>query len=474
VRLPPILDSITWRITLGFSVLAGIIFLLVALLIHASAAHHFEGQDRQAWEGKLELIGHILDDWHSTSDGAAVYELLDDAMVGHHSLLVRVEDPRSGFRFLSGHADIPALAAEALPALEAKGALVPVAWTRANASFRGVATLVSTGQAGHAMQVTVASDTSHHTQVLTAFDFQLALICGVALLVMAWLAWLTTRRGLAPIGDMTHVTENISAHHLQERLAITRVPVELRPLAEAFNSMLDRLSDSLQRLTDFSSDLAHELRTPISNLMMQTQVSLSKPRTAEEYREVLYSSLEEYEYLARMIGDMLFLAKADHGLIIPHRETIALEEEVGALFEFYEALAAERGVRLTHRGAARILGDRLMVRRAVGNLLANAIRYTPRAGEIRVDLTASEENVAVCVENPGPAIPPEQMVRLFNRFYRGSPSRQRVDEGAGLGLAICQSIVRAHGGDVSVVSFAGTTRFVLMFPPESAAAAASG
>jgi two-component system heavy metal sensor histidine kinase CusS len=474
VRRLPVLNSITWRITLGFSVLAGVIFLSVALVIHAAAAHHFEGQDRQAWEGKLELIGHILHDWHSVDDAAAVHELLDDAMVGHHSLLVRVEDPHSGFRFLSGHARIPALTADTLPTREQDRAFMPVAWTGDRASFRGMAALVATGQPGHAMQVTVASDTSRYTQILTTFDYQLAMICGAALLVMAWLAWLTTRRGLAPIGAMAHVAESISAHHLQERLATAQVPVELRPLAEAFNGMLDRLSDSLQRLTDFSSDLAHELRTPISNLMMQTQVSLSNPRTADEYREVLYSSLEEYEHLARMIGDMLFLAKADHGLIIPHRETILLEEEVSALFEFYEALAAERGVRLARGGDGVIHGDRVMVRRAIGNLLANAIRFTPRTGEIRVDLTASQDHVAVCVANPGTTIPPEQMSRLFNRFYRGSPSRQRVEEGAGLGLAICQSIVRAHGGDVSVVSLAGMTRFVMTFPREPTAPVTPG
>lgn len=446
--------------------LAAVIFVSVALVIHVSVRHHFEGQDRKAWEGKLELIGHILDDWRTSEDATAVFEQLSDAMVGHHSLLVRVEDPMTGFRFVSGHADIPPLSGATLPTADALGAFRPIAWSGANASYRGIATLVPTGQRGHPMQVTVASNTSQHEEILTAFDYQLALICGVALLIMAGLSMVTTRRGLAPIGDMAQVAENISAQRLTDRLAPQRVPEELRPLAVAFNAMLDRLSDSLQRLTDFSSDLAHELRTPISNLMMQTQVSLSKPRTAEEYREILYSSLEEYEDLARMVGDMLFLAKADHGLIIPHREVIALEEEVSALFEFYEALAAERSVKLSQRGRAHIQGDRVMVRRAIGNVLTNAIRFTPRDGTIRVDLTTSPEAVTVSVENPGPTIPPDQIVRLFNRFYRGSSSRQRTDEGAGLGLAICQSIVRAHGGDVSVASFAGMTRFVLRFPSD--------
>lgn len=458
----PILNSIAWRITWLFTLLAAVIFVSVALVIHVSVGHHFEGQDRKLWEGKIELIAHILNDWESADDNIQVHRLLSDAMVGHHSLLVRVQDTAAGFMFTSGHAEIPVDHTDE-KSIRA-GLFQPIEWNGANASFRGVVTKVPTGMIGHEMVVHLASDTSHHENFLTSFDYQLTLICGVALLLMAGLARLATKRGLLPIGVMASVAENISAQRLQERLPAAQTPEELRPLAQAFNGMLDRLSDSLQRLTDFSSDLAHELRTPISNLMMQTQVCLSKQRSAEQYREILYSNLEEYEHLARMIAEMLFLAKADHGLIIPNREVINLSEEVGALLEFYEALAAERGVRLEQHGEGTIQGDRLMIRRALGNLIANAIRYTPQSGAIRVTTRSAVQGISITVENPGPTIPPDQIVRLFDRFFRGNASRQRTDEGVGLGLAICQSIVRAHGGDVSVASFDGMTRFVMQFP----------
>ena len=161
---------------------------------------------------------------------------------------------------------------------------------------------------------------------------------------------------------MAVVAEGISAQQLQQRLASESVPLELQPLARAFNAMLDRLGDSLQRLSEFSSDLAHELRTPINNLMTQTQVSLAKPRTAQDYQEVLYSSLEEYERLARMISDMLFLAKADNGLMMPNQQTIELSAEIDALLEFYDALAAEKAIHLYRVGHGVILGDSLMNR----------------------------------------------------------------------------------------------------------------
>ncbi|TDR45638.1 two-component system heavy metal sensor histidine kinase CusS [Tahibacter aquaticus] len=465
-RLPP-LSSIAWRITLLYTTLAAGIFITVALLIHASVEHHFESQDRKAWEGKLELVGHILETWRTPANDELIFRTLADAMVGHHSLLVRVEDPAGTFRFASGHAEIPVGPGAWRPARDANVPFQPIAWDGANASFRGVVTWVPTGSKGHDMLVYLASDTSHHQDFLTSFDYQLALICGIALLLMSVLAWVATRRGLLPIRDMADVAESISAQRLHQRLSDAEIPVELRPLAQAFNAMLDRLSDALQRLTDFSSDLAHELRTPISNLMMQTQVSLSKPRRAEDYREILYSNLEEYEHLARMIADMLFLAKADHGLIIPSREVVTLSSEVAALFEYYDALASERRVGLVQHGEGHIHGDRVMLRRALGNLLTNAIRYTPDGGAIVVCVSTSTSAVTITIENPGPTIPPDQIVRIFDRFYRGNASRQRTEEGAGLGLAICQSIVQAHGGDVSVVSFGGITRFAVQFPADA-------
>ena len=151
---------------------------------------------------------------------------------------------------------------------------------------------------------------------------------------------------------MTRVAQRITASRLHDRLPMASLPTELVDLATAFNGMLARLEDSFRRLSEFSSDLAHELRTPIGSLMTQTQVALSRTRSAEEYREVLYSNSEEYDRLARMIADMLFLAKADNGLIVPRSETVDLAVEVRELFEFYDALAEDRAVRLALAGEA--------------------------------------------------------------------------------------------------------------------------
>jgi two-component system heavy metal sensor histidine kinase CusS len=233
--------------------------------------------------------------------------------------------------------------------------------------------------------------------------------------------------------------------------------------------MLERLQDAFKRLSDFSSDIAHELRTPISNLMTETQVALSRTRDATSYRATLESNAEEYERLARMIADMLLLAKAEYGQmgdwITAHGERVDLAQEVHNLFDFYEALAEDQGVRLELQGECQVWGDRLMLRRAVSNLLSNALRYTPRGGAVRVVLGVEGERALLVVENPGPTIDATHLTRLFERFYRADPSRQQATgEGTGLGLAITQAVVQAHGGSIQVSSDNGLTRFSMELP----------
>ena len=183
---------------------------------------------------------------------------------------------------------------------------------------------------------------------------------------------------------MAKVAEGISAQHLSERLEVDNTPTELKSLAVAFNDMLDRLETAVEKLSDFSSDLAHEIRTPINNLMTQTQVCLSRSRDINTYQEVLFSNLEEFERLARMISDMLFLAKAEHGLHLPNLKQVDLVKEVSALFDFYDAIAAEKSISLEQKGYGVVNGDPSMLRRALSNLLSNAIKYGKTESVVRI------------------------------------------------------------------------------------------
>lgn len=457
-------QSITFRLTLFFSIASTLVLLAIGYWVGAAVEMHFEEQDLHEIEGKLALIRHNLSKAHSPDDLALAAQRIEDALVGHHGLSVSVAGPGKQTLFATPDAAIlaPLAGSHAGPDRPPK----PVVWSLAGQTYRGIVATAPTGMLeAPPVMIAIALNIGHHLDFLDAFRKSLWLAVVVCILLTALLGWIAARRGLAPVRDMARVAHGISASRLAHRLPLDAVPAELKQLAEAFNDMLGRLEDSFRRLSDFSSDLAHELRTPISNLMTQTQVALSKSRSADEYREVLYSNLEEYDRLARMISDMLYLAKADHGLIVPHKEAIDLEKEVRQLFDFYDALAEEQGVRLELAGAGSLQGDRLMLRRALGNLLSNALHHTPRGGTIRVGIEqAGAENIRLAVENPGEAIPPQHLSRLFDRFYRVDASRHRLHEGAGLGLAITKSIIEAHGGRIAVTSVDGVTRLETVFP----------
>jgi len=256
----------------------------------------------------------------------------------------------------------------------------------------------------------------------------------------------------------------VTAQKLDQRMPVEAVPVEFADLAESLNTMLGRLQSDFRRLQDFSSDLAHELRTPINNLLTQTQVSLAQRRDAAAYQDILASNAEEFQRLARMVSDMLFLAKTEHGIELPHREAISLDREVLALFDFYDAVADEKHIRLVITGQAQITGDRLMVRRAISNLLSNALRHSPADAEVLVVIEERTGEATLCITNSGLTIPPEVLPRLFDRFFRVDKSRSHPEsDGTGLGLSITQAIMAAHGGSVSVSSSKGNTSFCLSF-----------
>jgi two-component system heavy metal sensor histidine kinase CusS len=264
----------------------------------------------------------------------------------------------------------------------------------------------------------------------------------------------------------------ISASALNERLSLEDTPEEFLESTLAFNHMLDRLEDSFKRLSEFSSDLAHDLRTPINNLLGEAQVALSRPRDSAEYRAVLESAVEEYERLSRMIENMLFLARADNAQARVAPQWIDLRGTLEKILSYYEVLAEERNIRLTievrsESGTrARAWADELMLNRAVGNLLSNALRHGPRDCTVTVRaLERADGSTEVEVVNPGAGIASEHLSRIFDRFYRPSSSREGSAAGSGLGLAIVKSIAELHGGRVRVRSEPGLeTAFVLSLP----------
>ena len=458
--------SITLRLTLLFAAASTAVLLALGLLVGNTVEQHFVEQDMDLMNGKLHLAGHLLEKIHTPAALAALPAQVDDALIGHHDLAIVVRSAAERDLFATAGANFP-------PALLARAAIRnpprPLVWSTDGPSGpqprRGISALLPTAIPGEPqVLVAVAVDITHHEHFMTSFRRTLWLFVAIAATLAGLLGWAAVRRGLAPLQAIRQGAAGVTASRLDYRLAVESVPVELAELAETLNEMLARLEDSFRRLKDFSSDLAHELRTPISNLMTETQVALSRARSPDEYREVLASNAEEYERLARMVGDMLFLAQADNGLVVPSREPVDLASEVRELFDFFDALAEEKQLRLALTGSGQVSGDKLMLRRALANLLSNAIRHTPAGGSIRVGIEATDGGTMFAIENSGEPIAPEHLSRIFDRFYRADPSRHRSYEGAGLGLAITRSIVQAHGGEIAVRSTADGVCFEIRLP----------
>lgn len=455
--------SLTLRLTLLFALAAALVLFLLGLLIGNLVEHHFVQQDMEALSGKMELTQHILKRNSKTQGNEELGRQLDDALTGHHGLVVAVFGPSVQPLYSNENLVFPSAL---LNAPSANGAERPIKWTAADGlPWRGISATVTAGIDGNTpYTIAIATEISHHEHFMSGFRGTLWVFITLATLAIGLLGWVVVRRGLAPLHSIKRQAAEITANRLHTRLPAEAIPLELAALTDTLNDMLSRLEESFRRLSDFSSDLAHELRTPVSNILTQTQVTLSRARSADEYRDILVSNAEEFERLSRMIADMLFLAKAENKQIIPNQEQIELAEEVASLLEFYGMLAEEKDVKVTLLGKGVVTGDRLMLRRAISNLLSNALRYTPNGGAVTVQINGHPSTVTLTVKNTGASIPAEHLPRLFDRFYRADSSRLRTTEGSGLGLAITRSILIAHCGDVRVDSADGTTQFTLSLP----------
>ena len=454
--------SLTLRLTLLFGFLAAIVFSGFGWFIERSIEHHFIAEDADELEVIARTVSQTLTSRKTVNNPTALQQRFNDILVGHHGAILYVTE-QSGRTLFASNIEL-----DFSKVIGNSTYNTVQTWSNANRTYRVLSRRLGDGngfpgQGLYTMVVAVAVD--GHQRFLDDFRHTLWLMIASGIVVTGLMGWFAVRQGHAPLHNIVAHIQRISASELNTRLSPETVPQELTNLAVSFNEMLERVEQAFLRLSNFSADIAHELRTPVTSLMTQTQVALSQTRNTTEYREILYSNIEEYERMAQMISDMLFLAKTDNGQYQIDAVDIDLTKESQDLFEYYEVWAEEREVSLVLQGSATVRGDRNILRRALGNLLSNAIKHSPPGSAVHVYLEQlSNRSVAITIENPGPAIPPEHVPRLFDRFYRVDASRKHDGEGVGLGLAIVKSIVDIHGGKIDVSSTEGCTRFRITIP----------
>lgn len=313
--------------------------------------------------------------------------------------------------------------------------------------------------------VKVAYDISLDERILAGIRQSLFFITLIGLFASILCSFILIKIGLKPLSLFVNNILTMDVKSLTERLDMKKASEELAPLIDAFNHLLDKIQEAYEKLSDFSSNIAHELRTPINNLIIETEILLTQPLSDKKIKELLGSSLEEYQRLAIIIDKLLFLARSDANKLHMNKSELNINTEVKAVVDFHEALAAEKSVTIQIMGDGNVKADQTLFRNALTNILTNAIKYSGEHSNITIKTTEKAAAVQIVIADNGPGIPNNHFKKLSERFYRIDTHRATNAGGSGLGLAIVNSIMKAHFGKLEFYNNIPTGLMVsLLFP----------
>ncbi|WP_413194901.1 heavy metal sensor histidine kinase [Pararobbsia alpina] len=458
--------SLTARTTLLVSLSAFAIMSMLGCYLYQSAKAGVENHAVTQAAGRAEHYRHLVNDAFTVKQ-LEQRPMLFETMLGAEQDVLMFRRPGEApfIQVNPAHIRVPKLDAAPVGQGLTRGDVLhdvlpngtPMVWAAATAK---------TNDGGDLVEVIAGHPMNHEMQMLESYRLRIFTAIGAAVVISTLVGYLLIRSGLSPVRAMAERASEITPKNLSVRLSVESAPLELRLLSHSFNAMLDRLADGYQRLQQFSADLAHEIRTPIGALIGTTQVTLGKTRDAEEYEHVLESNLEELNRLKNIAENILFLAHADHAALAIDRVEIGLADELGKIAEYFEGPADERGMTFDIAATGSMSANAMMCRRAINNLVVNAVRYARENTVIRLRGSEDASGATIIVENEGETIAPEHLARLFDRFYRGDSARSQFTESNGLGLAIVRAIMSLHGGTAKAsCPQANLIRFELHFPP---------
>lgn len=453
--------SLAKRLTLVFALVAGVVFALVGWYLWQSLSAELQRRDDVEISGKLEQFLHLTRVIGSIKAIRANSSAFREALQSHPGVYLGIYDGQYNpvveltnrpnetlSTIVIGQHPVHEPYACVLPGLE-------------SARCISAEQALPTGEVVRVLLIRTAAD---RQALLTSYQSDIWFAVAVGATLVGVLGYAIACRGLHPIESLGHQTSNIEAHNLSERLDIRGGPIEIQELALSVNRMLDRLERAFVRLSQFSSDLAHDMRTPLANVISSSQITLSRQRTSDEYEALIGSNIEECERLQRMIESMLFLARTDNAQQHLKLTDLKAATELRRLASYFQGIGDDRNVAIAVEGDTRVFADATLFRRAVSNLVSNALDYAAPGSTVSLRSSHSSDSAVITVTNSGHPIPPEQADRIFDRFYRIDTSRQGSSKNAGLGLAIVKSIMELHRGYVGVTSNESGTTFSLRFP----------
>ncbi len=461
--------TLAFRLTAAYA-LAGLLLVSFAIVsLYLVLVSELEKSTDLFLADKVHVVGTMLrerpDDWDALREEVE----LETAARHYEQFYIRLLDERNRPLMMTpGMADQLDLAQLSSQTQSRPGRAIQMKG-RDGRAFRVTSVSAPVGSpATRADTVQIAIDVSQKEKLLARFRFWFWAILLATLGIFPLVGYQIARHGIRPVEEMATTARHISSTNLQERILPEGYPFELASLAGTFNQMLDRLEESFERISRFSADIAHDLRTPVNNIRGEAEVALARERSAAEYRDVIESCLEEAVRLSDLIGDLLFLARAESSLPHLRSERINVGELLGGVREYYEASATNGRVTLTTTVVAEpVIAelDRALLQRAVGNLVSNALANTAPGGAVVLATDADFSTIRIEVSDTGVGIPADALPRVFDRFYRVDSSRSQVSGGTGLGLAIVKSIALLHGGTVEISSQPGLgTRVTLHLP----------
>lgn len=321
--------------------------------------------------------------------------------------------------------------------------------------------------------ILVGRSLQHDLDILHRFGGMLFLAASGVLGVGLVGGWWFTGRALLPMESMTRTAESISEQNLSQRIDVAETDSELGQLGLVLNRTFDRLQAAFERQVRFTADASHELRTPVAVILAQIELSLSRPRSEQDYREALGTCLRASQRMKSLIESLLVLARLDAGATELQLEPVALDRVVRETVELITPLAEQRRITMAcDLLPVMVTGDRHRLAQVLVNLLTNAVRYNRDDGRIEISVREQNDSAVVMIHDTGIGIAAEHLPHIFERFYRVDPARSRSEGSSGLGLAICQGLVNAHKGTLTATSTFGTgTTMELRLPlPHSAVA----
>ncbi len=464
--------TLAFRLTAGYAS-AGLLLVLMATLgLYLVLVSELNKSTELFLKDKVNVLRTMLRERPDDADGLHEEVELESAARRYEQFYIRLLDG-GGNQLLMTPGMANQLDLSRLGSLLSGhgGSAVPMRGTNGK-SFRVIEATAPVGNSrDHPITLQVAVDISQKEALLQRFRLWFWVTAAVMLVLFPLVGYKIARQGIRPVEEIATTARRITSSHLGERIAAEGYPYELASLALTFNNMLDGLEDSFERISRFSADIAHDLRTPVNNIRGEAEVALARARTIDEYRDALESSLEEAVRLSDLISNLLFLARTESPLTHLRLERVDVGELLEGLREYYDASAADAGVVLTSAGANEpviVELDRTLIQRAVGNLISNAVAHTPEGGTVAIKAHAEAARILIEVSDTGVGIPADALPRVFDRFFRVDPSRSKASGGTGLGLSIVQGIMQLHGGNVEIVSKPGTgTRVTLCMPTRS-------